>query len=522
MDNKNKYEMYTASKLTEFRKSISQMGTTVANGNVFLDPTKGRREPKLDIETIIKTPHNDKNSWRIYSRIFYGDSLYRRMLKYLSTMLYNHYMITPLTADKKPNKKKLLNDYNAVLRTLDEDMNVESFTSRVLLDLLIEGEAFYYLEEYKKGASVYFKPIKLPADYCRIIGTAGTPAINIYAVDLTFIDTMMADLLAKNILTREEILKQYPKDLRNAYLQFKKKTGNQWYIVPVVNGMAFTTEDGKPPFGYLVKTLARIDKFEELRDDYIATNLTKLLVQIIDIDKEGNPEIDLELAAEFHKNLRSIAEKKNNVDALTTLAKEVNVLTLGETGDASKNYDFLQTYYDQFFDDAGISAELFNSTTAGTLEYAEIKDEAFMADLRKQIENWFNYFLNTICNKKVSKNTKFVFSFLETSYKNREKMIDSYLKGAQYGFSKLAPQIAMGVRQRFIESLVYFENDVLDLDTKLVPLQSSHTMSGKAEAAVKGVSPTNKDSDVGTKAEGRQPVAQDEKKDSTIAKDASK
>ena len=522
MDDKNKYEMYTASKLTEFRKSIAQMGTTVANGNVFLDPTKGRREPKLDIETIIKTPHNDKNSWRIYSRIFYGDSLYRRMLKYLSTMLYNHYMITPLVNDKKPNKKKLLNDYNAVLRTLDEDMNVETFTSRVLLDLLIEGEAFYYLEEYKKGASVYFKPIKLPADYCRIIGTAGTPAINIYAVDLTFIDTMMADLLAKNILTREEILKQYPKDLRNAYLQFKKKTGNQWYIVPVTNGMAFTTEDGKPPFAYLVKTLARIDKFEELRDDYIATNLTKLLVQIIDIDKEGNPEIDLELAAEFHKNLRSIAEKKNNVDALTTLAKEVNVLTLGETGDASKNYDFLQTYYDQFFDDAGISAELFNSTTAGTLEYAEIKDEAFMADLRKQIENWFGYFLNTICNKKVSKNTKFVFSYLETSYKNREKMIDSYLKGAQYGFSKLAPQIAMGVRQRFIESLVYFENDVLDLDTKLVPLQSSHTMSGKAEAAVKGVSPTNKDSDVGTKAEGRQPVAQDEKKDSTIAKDASK
>ena len=522
MDDKNKYEMYTASKLTEFRKSIAQMGTTVANGNVFLDPTKGRREPKLDIETIIKTPHNDKNSWRIYSRIFYGDSLYRRMLKYLSTMLYNHYMITPLVNDKKPNKKKLLNDYNAVLRTLDEDMNVETFTSRVLLDLLIEGEAFYYLEEYKKGASVYFKPIKLPADYCRIIGTAGTPAINIYAVDLTFIDTMMADLLAKNILTREEILKQYPKDLRNAYLQFKKKTGNQWYIVPVTNGMAFTTEDGKPPFAYLVKTLARIDKFEELRDDYIATNLTKLLVQIIDIDKEGNPEIDLELAAEFHKNLRSIAEKKNNVDALTTLAKEVNVLTLGETGDASKNYDFLQTYYDQFFDDAGISAELFNSTTAGTLEYAEIKDEAFMADLRKQIENWFGYFLNTICNKKVSKNTKFVFSYLETSYKNREKMIDSYLKGAQYGFSKLAPQIAMGVRQRFIESLVYFENDVLDLDTKLVPLQSSHTMSGKADATVKGVSPTNKDSDVGTKAEGRQPVAQDEKKDSTIAKDASK
>lgn len=520
----NKETKYNMSALTEFRKSISKMGTTVPNGNVILDPNKRRREPNLSVDNIIKTAYNDKNAWRIYSRIFYGDSLYRRMLKYLSTLLYNHYMISPLIgAEKKPNKKKLMNDYNAVLRTLDEDLTVEDFTSKSLLDLLVEGEVFYFLEEYKKGASYYYKAIRLPADYCKIIGTAGTPAVNIFAVDLTFIDTVMADLLAKNILTQEEILKQYPRELRNAYLNFKHKKGNQWYVVPATNGIAFTTEDGRPPFAYLVKTLARIDKFEALRDDYIATNLTKLLVQIIDIDKEGNPEVDLEMAAEFHKNLRDIAEKKNNVDALTTLAKEVNVLSLGETGDASKNYEFLQTYYDQYFDDAGISAELFNSTTGSTLEYSEAKDEAFMYELRKQIENWFNYFLSTICNKKITKNTNFVFSYLQTSYKNREKMIDSYLKGAQYGFSKLAPQIAMGVKQRYIESLTYFENEVLDLDTKLVPLQSSHTQSGKNDSnAAEGVKPTEKDSDVGTKENGRPAVEEDEKKDSTIAKDASK
>ena len=520
----NKETKYNMSALTEFRKSISKMGTTVPNGNVILDPSKRRREPNLSVDNIIKTAYNDKNAWRIYSRIFYSDSLYRRMLKYLSTLLYNHYMISPLIgAEKKPNKKKLLNDYNAVLRTLDEDLTVEDFTSKSLLDLLVEGEVFYFLEEYKKGASYYYKAIRLPADYCKIIGTAGTPAVNIFAVDLTFIDTVMADLLAKNILTQEEILKQYPRELRNAYLNFKHKKGNQWYVVPATNGIAFTTEDGRPPFAYLVKTLARIDKFEVLRDDYISTNLTKLLVQIIDIDKEGNPEVDLEMAAEFHKNLRDIAEKKNNVDALTTLAKEVNVLSLGETGDASKNYEFLQTYYDQFFDDSGISAELFNSTTGSTLEYSEAKDEAFMYELRKQIENWFNYFLSTICNKKITKNTNFVFSYLQTSYKNREKMIDSYLKGAQYGFSKLAPQIAMGVKQRYIESLAYFENEVLDLDTKLVPLQSSHTQSGKNDSkATEGVKPTEKDSDVGTKENGRPAVEEDEKKDSTIAKDASK
>ena len=152
---------YSLESLSEFRKSIAKMGTTVPNGNVILDSTNNRREPRLDIEAILRTPYKDKISWRLYSRIFYGDSLYRRLLKYLSTLLYNHYMITPLIKDKKPIKKKLMNDYNNVLRSLDEDINVEDFTSKCLLDLLVEGETFYYLEEYKKGATTYFKPIKL-------------------------------------------------------------------------------------------------------------------------------------------------------------------------------------------------------------------------------------------------------------------------------------------------------------------------------------------------------------------------
>jgi hypothetical protein len=81
----------------------------------------------------------------------------------------------------------------------------------------------------------------------------------------------------------------------------------------------------------------------------------------------------------------------------------------------------------------------------------------------------------------------------------------------------------MGVKQRYIESLTYFENEVLNLDEKLVPLQSSHTQSGKNDSkAAEGVKPTEKDSDVGTKTNGRPAVAEDEKKDSTIAKDASK
>lgn len=525
------YVKYSSSNLENFRKSIRAMGETVSNGTVIIPmdgaANKGRRLlERIKPEDILKTPITDARAWRKYSRIYFSNPLYKRLLEYFAYIYYNSYIVSPLLDEnKKPNNKKLMKDYNAILRTLDEDIQVESFTNRVLLDLLIEGETFYYNEEYKKGANSYYKAIKLPTDFCKIIGTAGTPAINIFAIDLTFIDSIMAELTKNNLLTIEEVLKQYPKAIRAAYKEFKSgKKDNQWFIVPVENGIAFTTSDGRPPFAMLIKEIARIEMLEPLKDDYISTNLTKLLVQLIDIDKEGNPEIDLELAAEFHKNLKAVAAKKNNVDAITTLAKEIDVLSLGETGDATKNYEFLETYYDQFYNDAGVSEELFNSTTAGTLAESQKRDAMFMYKLREQISIWMNYYVGTVCRKKITKNTKFVFSYLDISYKNREEMIGSYIEGAQYGFSKIVPQVALGVKQRYIESLTTFENDVLKLHEKLVPLQSSHTMSSKTDENNGNKQTKTEDKEaqkISEKKNGRPSLDDNKKQDSTIAKETS-
>ena len=521
--------MYSKENLSNFKSSIRSMGELNNNKipQIPMDMTKGRKYiDKINIDEIIKTPYSDVLSWRKYSRIYFANPMYRRLLEYFAYIYYNQYIVSPLFKDnKKVNKKKFNIDYNTILRILDEDLNVEFFTNQSLLNLLIEGQTFYFIENYKRGASTYFKTIKLPTDYCKIIGTAGTPPINVFAVDLTFIDVAITELTKDGMMTKEEVLKQYPKILRNAYKEFKiGKSINKWFIVPVENGIAFTTSDGRPPFAFLIKEIARIEKFEPLRDDYITTNMTKLLVQLIDIDKEGNPEIDLELAAEFHKNLKLVASKKKNVDALTTLAKEIQVLSLGETGDATNNYEFMKTYYDQFYDDAGVSAELFNSTTAGTLAQSQLRDTMYIHKLREQIAIWINYFLNSLYVKKIAKNVKFVFSFLDTSYTNREEMTGSYIEGAQYGFSKIVPQVALGVKQRYIESMVEFENEILDLDKKLVPLQSSHTMSNKDDSNENSndTKTANKEAQKNSdKENGRPSKDSKDKADSTITKDAS-
>ena len=60
-------------------------------------------------------------------------------------------------------------------------------------------------------------------------------------------------------------------------------------------------------------------------------------------------------------------------------------------------------------------------------------------------------------------------------------MFDLYLQGAQYGYSKIMAGVAAGIKQSNLINLNILENDYLDLVNKMVPLQSSHTTSGKEE-----------------------------------------
>ena len=61
-------------------------------------------------------------------------------------------------------------------------------------------------------------------------------------------------------------------------------------------------------------------------------------------------------------------------------------------------------------------------------------------------------------------------------------MSNLYLKGAQYGYSKFYAGAALGIKQTDLISLTKVENDMLDLDARMVPLQSSHTTANSVTA----------------------------------------
>lgn len=448
---------------------------------IDIERVRGINPKTVSYEKLMELSPDDP-TWIILSKVYFDEPQYQRIIMYYATLFLDYYYVTPVDLPDRVNNKKLDKEYNEVLTFLDDEINVENFTVKVLTDILVEGSTFYYYDFVNLDGKVYFQMCKLPSSYCRIIGSAKNGQMPIFELDLTFIDQVVASLVGINSnLTKEDIIKQYPKGIRAAYNRWLNG-GDREIIVTPVHGIGFTSYNGLPPFAGIIRQIVRMRKFEEVRDNYIEDSLQKILFQHVEIDSNGDPEIDLALAAEFHANLKRITKGMERVNALTSLA-DVEVLDLSDTS-RDTDLDFIDKFEEKMYNEAGVPQAIFSGDTAGLLDYSAMKDEAFMWNLMEQISIWLSFITTAEIGARNKRTYNFVVSYLPISYRNREKMMDTYLKNAQYGYSKLIPQIAVGVKQRHFESLLYLENDLLKLDRRLVPLMSSHTLSGNAGTAV--------------------------------------
>ena len=169
---------------------------------------------------------------------------------------------------------------------------------------------------------------------------------------------------------------------------------------------------------------------------------------------------------------------RNNpdVDVFTSLA-ETEILDLQDSKQA--NRDNLEKMERSVYNEAGVSKNLFASDGTTALDYSQVADFALAYDISKI----FATFLTYHANRKFSDKKFFLeVTILPITHYNREKIFNLYLQGAQYGYSKIIAGVAAGMKQSNLLNLITLENDYLDLASKMVPLQSSHTSSGKETA----------------------------------------
>ena len=192
------------------------------------------------------------------------------------------------------------------------------------------------------------------------------------------------------------------------------------------------------------------------------------------IDKDGELVFQLEEVADIHESTANMLSALDDVDVLTTFGN-TSLESLQESTAATQSADRINKYKQNAWDAVGRGEILFNPDGSSSLAYAIKKDEAMMIGYLNVYETWIKYHLN---DKFARNNLTFDFEILPLTVFNRDDLQQAYFRGAQYGYSKMFAGVAMGIKQRDQLSLMNFENDILDMSIKMVPLQSSYTTSG--------------------------------------------
>lgn len=191
------------------------------------------------------------------------------------------------------------------------------------------------------------------------------------------------------------------------------------------------------------------------------------------LDKNGDLIFDIEESQDMHNAASQMLKSATNVDILTTFA-DVNVADLDNSaGTATK--DPLAKVERGIFNEAGISQNLFATDGNLSLEKSILNDESIMFYLLDQYQNRLNSILEFLFKGSIV----YKISFPHLSIYNNERKQKMFKDMATNGYPKLMPVIASGMSQTEFLSLNEYEEKILKLGERLVPVQSSNTQSSK-------------------------------------------
>lgn len=484
----------TPRDFTTFKKSLDDISAISLNeyDRRWKKVSKGERKTSEEIDEILLKDNEEE--LRELSRLYWNISgLYRRLIEYMATMLtYDVLIIPKMNSTKTPDKNKLLNTLTEASYFID-NLDIEQELPRIFTTMLVDGVYYGFFKECDNGRTIFQD---LSPDYCR---TRYKSANNLPVLefDLTYFITIEG----REATTKVDELALYPKYVVKAYEKYFKKVTKidrkgktvinskkdleqgRWLIIPDSLGVVFYYKDTKPFFATVIKSIEDLNEYKGIEKALDKQELKKILLQRIPMDSNGELLFTLEEAEEIHKAAVKMLRNNPDVDVFTSLA-ETEILDLQDSKQA--NRDNLEKIERSFYNEAGVSKNLFASDGTTALDYSQVADFALAYDMSKIFATFLSYHSN---RKFVDKKFFLEVTILPITHYNREKIFELYLKGAQYGYSKIMTGVAAGIKQSNLLNLNTLENDYLDLASKMVPLQSSHTTSGKDIEAEEGGAP---------------------------------
>ena len=452
--------------LTSFKK-ISQQIVGI-NDKDWQGKTIGRRRHYLtktytieEIEKII-TSGSLQAKIELSQNFFYNNGFYRRIILYYATLLKYAGLLIPnprpgIKLSEKTNQKR----YNQAISFIDEAY-LPSLLTNCAVRTLVDGAYYGVIQSMDKTSLVV---IDLPGAYCRSIykSLSGNDLVEF---DVRYFDTIVDQDI------RDSIFSAYPKEVRNYYRKWKKGTvATPWCLLSEGVGFCFTFFDNFPLFFNIIPAA---ELYEEAVDNEVERDLEeirKIIVQKIPHLTDGELLFEPEEAVEIHRGTVEMMKNNKNVSVLTTYADVDSIVSRTITDNGN---NAIEKMVSNIYNEGGVSKQIFSATGNLSIETSIKNDVSLMMILAHKFSRFITYIINSQFS---NNNINFKYVIYPISYYNESSFITDSFKLAQSGYSALLPALALGVTQSDLRNLKVLENDVIDIQSLLIPLQSSYTQS---------------------------------------------
>ena len=426
-------------------------------------------------EAVIKSiAAKDVATLRIISDYFYSKSgIYERLIKYMAHFYRYDIFVTPVQYQKQlPQNKVIEGWYKACLFL--ENSKLKKHLGDIAVKVLKDGA--YYGYKLIQPDRAFLQ--ELPITYCRSrYNYNGKPAIE-------FCVKYFDDNFADNEY-RLRVVKMFPKEIQKAYVSYKKGTlpkdfngDTQGWVLLDPNMTVKFNIDGSdiPAFANIIPHLLDLEAAQDLDMKKMMQQIMKILIQKFPLDKNNDLVFDLHEMQSFHDMAVTMLGDTVGVDVLSTLA-DVSVEDMADTGNVS-SVDQLEKVERTVYNEAGVSQMQFNSEGSVALGYSVSNDEGSLSGLMNQFEEYVEDMISPL-NKQIKKKLYYRVNILPTTVYNYKEMASLYREQTMLGFSKLLPQVALGMSQSVVIATALFENKMLKLDDIFTPPQMSSTISSK-------------------------------------------
>lgn len=473
--------------LKTYRTTINKIFEKMSNGTLSVNSlTKNetityKNYKKSDYRTYISNIKSNENNLVLMSQFLSKVCTpYNRILWYYATIPLFYWNLSPslnLADDNAGNSDKILSNYYQMCKYID-NLNLPKEMRSVMYVALRDGAYYGVVNEFEDNT--FFQ--QLDPKYCKPVQL--DHGVWNFAFDFSF--------FAKR--ENQIYLENWDSMFRDGYAMYQQdSTNNKWILLDPLKTICIKADNANYketiPFfvGMFEPLLDLIDARTLQRNRDIVQNYKMVLQKIpISTDKHDIDEFSIELdtAMKFYNMLLNILP-----DGVGAALTPMDIDTIDFKPDDNAN-DLLSSSMKSVFDDSGVSEMLFNSQKSGSIGLdASIKtDVALSWQLVESIEKWVQRYIIF----KDSSNS-YNFEILKSDIFNRDKVITSELSLANNGLpNKMRLAASAGMNPLNTLSSLVFENDILDLASKFVPLQTSFTMSSSDQ----GGAPEKDESDL--------------------------